>query len=190
MQTFFGVDPGWLLSGDPTRAIVNTEGERYTALDAFDAQLKFRRLISENMQLCVAYTLLRRVLKATFTREDRFGFVHRLEQFVRQALDAHPEYRKQVFNELQRNKKSSPQTESSSPSILVPTNAKEFELAANEMRRASDTFKAHAERGQKVIKKRLKNVARSRGGFSAREARCSLQDVKNGCLAWIRTMTK
>jgi hypothetical protein len=102
------------------------------------------------MQLCVAYTLLRRVLDhAITTRADRFGIVYRLEQFVRRELDAHPKLREQVFAELRRVANGA----QSSPSILVPVSAKALESAAGEMGAAANAFKSRAARGKKAIKK-------------------------------------
>jgi transcriptional regulator with XRE-family HTH domain len=153
----FGVDPAWLLDGDPTRAIINTKGEAYTLLDAVEAmgnlidKEHFYGGVDEFMQLCVAYTLLRRILDhAIMTRADRFGFVYRLEQFVRQELDEHPKLREQVFAELRRITRNG--GAESSPSILVPVSAEALESAGSEMKGAARAFKSRAARGKKAIK--------------------------------------
>ena len=155
----FGVDPGWLLDGDTTRAIINTKGEPYTPVDAviamnnFNLEQHFYGVVDEFMQLCVAYTLLRRILDhAIMTRADRFGFVYRLEQFVRRELDEHPKLREQVFAELRRVRAGDGGAESS-PSILVPVSAEALESAASEMKYAARAFKSHEARGKKAIKK-------------------------------------
>ena len=152
----FGVDPGWLLDGDPTRAIINTKGEAYTLIDALIAvesygnELHFYR-DPELLKLCVACALLRRILDhAITTRADRFGIIHRLEQFVRQELDAHPKLREQVFAELRRAAEEvGPEF---SPSILVPVNVEALDAAAREMRAAVNAVQDNTRRRLKASK--------------------------------------
>jgi transcriptional regulator with XRE-family HTH domain len=128
-----GCDLGWLLDGDVTKPIINYKGEPYTPADFIGAYGRASRFYKTTgyMALCVAYVILARVLDVALQsgndrRSDRFGFVYRLDRFVRAELDRYPRLRDGIFSELKRVQNSD-----GAPlgSILVPTSAESLEKA-------------------------------------------------------------
>jgi len=151
-----GCDLGWLLDGDVTKPIINSKGEPYTFVDAVHAMIRQLNLgeyyqTTGPMQLCVAYAILRRVLdmaleKGNDAGSDRFGFVYRLDRFVRSELDQYPTLRDKIYNEV---KPASAASSAPLVSILIPTSAKRLRNAEADFQRAASAFEDQQDRLRK-----------------------------------------
>ena len=99
------IDPIWLSSNDPALPMVNFAGRPYAYADyeaAQDKELKPLRPYRDEseMEVCVAYRLLRRVLRAARKRNEVPQFQKRLERFIRGELANYGELRDEVHQKL------------------------------------------------------------------------------------------
>ena len=145
-----GVSVLWLKANDPSLPMTNFEERPYAASD-FDTAQRFNRDkdlkplaryrdLPEH-EICVAYTILRRVLKAARKRNQVPQFTKRLEYFIRNEISCYSELQEEIYSELRAWNERYVGTGRTNPkSFLFPRNEESFEQGHQEFETARDWF--------------------------------------------------
>jgi DNA-binding XRE family transcriptional regulator len=137
-----GVAIVWLTANDSSLAMVNFNGRPYAYSDFRTAQDKRLEPLKSyrdepEMEICVAYILLRRALQAAKKRNEVPQFRHRLERIIRSEIHQFGELRDEIYSELREWNERYVGTGRTFPkSLLFPRDAASFEQGRQEFEQA------------------------------------------------------
>jgi transcriptional regulator with XRE-family HTH domain len=151
ISTVTGVSVLWLKAHNSALPITNFEERPYTASDFETAQkvnqekdlkpLALYRDLPEQ-EVCVAYTILRRALKAARKRNQIQEFTKRIEHFIRSEISRYSELQKEVYRELRQWNERYVGTGRTYPkSFLFPRDEKSLEQGHQEFETAKEWFR-------------------------------------------------